>query len=52
MLSPSFYLAFGVVKRNEPVGVQAFVPQSSVERFDQRVVGWFPRSAEVERDLV
>jgi hypothetical protein len=52
MLSPSFDLAFGVVKRKEPVGVQSFVPQTSVERFDERVVGWFPRSTEVERDLV
>ena len=52
VLAPSFDLAPGVVKRKEPVGVQAFVPQTSVERFDERVVGWFPRPAEVERDLM
>jgi hypothetical protein len=43
VLAPSFDLAPGVVKRKEPVGVQAFVPQPSVERFDQRVVGRLPR---------
>lgn len=42
----------GVVKRQEPIGVQTFVPQSSVEGFDQRLVGRLPWPTEVECSLV
>jgi hypothetical protein len=48
VLAPSFDLAPGVVTRKEPVGVQTFVPQPSVERFNQRVVGRFPWPTEVD----
>ena len=46
--APSFDLRLGFVNRLEPVNVQAFVPERSVERPDEPVVGrlasLFPQS--------
>ena len=36
---PSLHLFAGVGKGEEPVGVQAFRPEPSVERLDERIVG-------------
>jgi hypothetical protein len=52
VLAPSFDLALGVVKGKEPVSVQTLIAKPSVEGFDQGIVGWFSRTAEVERDLM
>ena len=38
---------FGVGKRQEPMGVEAFLPEAAVERLDERVVGRLPRTGEV-----
>jgi hypothetical protein len=40
----------GIVKGQEPVRVQTLRPKALVEGFDVGVVGWFARSAEVQRD--
>jgi len=50
--APSFDLAPGVVKGEEPVGVQAFIAQPAVEQLDQRIVGRLARPTHTERDLV
>ena len=36
-----------LIDRSEPMDVQAFVAQRSVESFDEGVVGWFVRSGKV-----
>lgn len=45
-------LGSGVLQRQEPVRVQALVPQAAVERLHESVVGRLTRPAEVERDAV
>ena len=52
VLAPSFDLAPGVVKRQEPVGVQTLVSQSPVEGLYHGIVGGHARPAEVECDLI
>jgi len=52
VLAPSFDLALGVVKGKEPIGIQTLVAEPSVEGFNQGIVGWFSRTAEVKRDLM
>ena len=47
--SPSFDLRPGLVNRLEPVNVQAFVPERSVERLDEAVVGRLAGPVEVDR---
>ena len=46
------HLPTGVVKRQEPVGVQTFRPELAVERLDERVVGGLSRPGEVEHDVL
>ena len=52
VLAPSSDLAPGVVKRKEPVGVQALIPQTPVEGLDQGIAGRLAWPAEVKRDLM
>ena len=49
---PRLDLAPGVVQRQEPVCVQAFITQTAVEAFDEGIVGRLARPAEVQRDAV
>ena len=52
ILAPKFDLCPGVVKIQEPMLVQAFKTNASVEAFDEGIVSGFSRSAEVlERSL-
>jgi len=46
---PSLQLFAGVGKAQESVGIQAFGPQSTVERLDERVVGGLAWPREVQR---
>lgn len=41
-----------VLEREEPVLVQALLAQSSIERFNHRVIGRLPGPGEIEFDLV
>jgi hypothetical protein len=43
VLSPRLDLAARVLERFKPVHVQAFVAEPSIEGFDRRVIGRFPR---------
>ena len=43
--SPSFDLLFCFVDRFEPVRIEAFIAQSTIERFHVGVIGWLARSA-------
>lgn len=52
ILPPAFDLLAGIVERQEPVGVQALVPETAVERFDEGVVGRLAWPRIVERDPV
>ena len=36
--SPALYFVLGILQRHEPVHVQAFVPEASVEGFYMRIV--------------
>ena len=38
--SPALYFVSGVLQRHKPVHVQAFIPETSIERFDMRIVSW------------
>lgn len=49
---PRFDLFSGIVKRQEPVRVQALVAERAVKRLDKRVVGRTAGTREVERDLM
>jgi hypothetical protein len=48
--APILYFFLGVRKAEEPVGVEAFGPDATVEGFDERIVGWLAGSREVQRD--
>ena len=50
--SPGLDLGSGVGDGQEPVCVQALVAKATVERFYERIVGWFARSAEIQRHAV
>ena len=39
VLSPGFDLFSGIFERHEPVGVEALIPDTSVEGFDEGVIG-------------
>jgi len=52
ILAPSFDHLLCLTKRFEPVQIQAFLVNRSVEGFDKCAVGPSPWSAEVEVDLV
>ena len=52
VLTPKFDLCPGVVKVQEPMLVQAFKANASVEAFDEGIVSGFARSAEVQDDAV
>ena len=49
---PRLDLAPGVVQRQEPVRVKAFVAQSAIEAFNEGIVGRLSGPAEVQRDAV
>lgn len=49
---PRLDLAPGVVQRQEPVRVQAFIAQPAIEAFDEGIVGGLSRPAEVQRNAV
>ena len=49
---PLLDLLLGVFHRQEPVDVQAFVPERAVERLDRCVIHRFTGSREVQRDPV
>ena len=50
--TPSLHLRPGVVKRQEPMRVQALCPELAVERFNERVVRRFARPGEVEHNAL
>lgn len=50
--SPSFDLRSCFVNRFKPVRVQAFVPQRSVEGFDEAVVRGLAGATEIDSDFV
>jgi hypothetical protein len=50
VLAPSLHLFLDVGKAQEPVGIESFLPEASVERLDESVVGRLPRAGEVQRD--
>src|SRR4051794_24222890 len=50
VLAPILHLFLGVGKAQEPIGIEAFLPEAAVERLDESVVGRLPRSREVQRD--
>ena len=49
---PSLHLFGRIRKGQEPVLVQAFSPEPTVERLDEGVVGRLPWPREVERDAL
>lgn len=49
-LAPFLHLGPGVVKAQEPVGVQALRPELAVERHDEGIVRGLSRPGEVEVD--
>ena len=49
---PRLDLAPGVVQRQGPVRVQAFIAQPAIEAFNKGVVGGLSRPAKVQRDAV
>ena len=49
---PRFNLLGGILEVKEPVLVEAFLPQPTVERLDERIIGGLARSTKVERRLV
>ena len=50
VLTPFLHLRPGVVKRQEPVCVEAFASELAIERLDERVVGWLAGPGEVQLD--
>ena len=50
VLAPILYLFLGVGKAKEPVGVETFLTEASVERLDECVVGGLAGPGEVQRD--
>jgi hypothetical protein len=49
---PSFDLIPGVIQAEEPVLVEAFLPESAVEGLDIGVVGRLARTGKVQSDLI
>jgi hypothetical protein len=49
---PSFDFVTGIVQAEEPVFVEAFLPESAMERLDINVVCRLPRTREVQSDVV
>ena len=50
--APILHFFLRVRKAQEPVGIEAFLPEASVERLDKGIVGRLPGAAEVEPDLM
>ena len=50
--SPTLYFVSGVFQINKPFDVQAFLPETAVERFDLRIVRRRPRTRIIQLDLV
>jgi hypothetical protein len=49
---PSFDLIAGIIKAEEPVLVEALLPEPPIKRLDISVVCRLPRTREVQRDMV
>lgn len=49
---PSFHLLHCVLQSQEPVFVQALDAEPTVERFNQGIIHWLSRAAEVELHAV
>jgi len=49
VLTPILQLFSGVCKAQEPMCVQTLGSESTIERFDERIVGRLARPGEVER---
>ena len=47
--APSLHLLPSIFKAHEPVGIEAFRPEASVEGLNERVVSRLARPREVER---
>jgi len=52
VLTPSLQLRPGVVKRHEPMSVQALCPELAVKTLDEGVIGRFAGPREVQCDAV
>ena len=50
--TPSLQLFPRICKRQEPVGVQALLPELAVECFNKRIISWLAGSAKVQGNLV
>ena len=50
VLPPLVNLVPGILQRQEPMGIEAFLPQAPIEAFHLGIVGRFVRTAEVELD--
>ena len=50
--TPLLHLLAGIVKRQEPMGVQALRAELAIERLDERVIGRFARPREVKHDVL
>ena len=50
--APILHFFLRVRKAQEPVGIEAFLPEASVERFDEGIVCGFAGPGEVQRDAV
>lgn len=52
VLPPSIDLHCGILQVQKPVLVEALQTKATVERFDQRIVGWLSGPGEVQDDPV
>jgi len=50
--SPSFNLGPGIIQAQEPVLIEAFLPEPAVEGLDISVVRRLPRSGKVQSDVI
>ena len=50
--SPALYFVSGVLQRHKPVHVQAFVPETAVERFDVGIIRRRAETGVIELDFV
>ena len=49
---PRFNLLLCVLQGQEPAFIEAFGTDASIEGFDERVIRWFSRPAEIKNDSV
>ncbi len=50
-LPPLFDLRLGVLQRQEPMLIEALLPQSPVERLNECVISWLTRSTKIQMEL-